>query len=69
MNEWKGGAPNLYDISGSAHWHNKADVGIVVHRLFKEMMNNPRSDIKDFTKKHTTQIGIDKVKTFAFYIT
>jgi twinkle protein len=24
--------PTLYDISGSAHWVNKADVGIVVHR-------------------------------------
>ncbi len=25
-------APTLYDISGSAHWVNKADIGIVVHR-------------------------------------
>lgn len=24
--------PSLYDISGSAHWANKADFGIVVHR-------------------------------------
>ena len=24
--------PTLYDISGSAHWRNKADNGIVVHR-------------------------------------
>jgi twinkle protein len=24
--------PTLYDISGSAHWYNKADQGIVVHR-------------------------------------
>ena len=24
--------PNLYDISGSAAFHNKADVGIIVHR-------------------------------------
>jgi twinkle protein len=24
--------PTLYDISGSANWVNKADVGIVVHR-------------------------------------
>ncbi|CAB4122709.1 Archaeal primase DnaG/twinkle, TOPRIM domain [uncultured Caudovirales phage] len=24
--------PTLYDISDSAHWYNKADVGIVVHR-------------------------------------
>lgn len=24
--------PNLYDISGSSHWYNKPDIGIVVHR-------------------------------------
>lgn len=24
--------PSLYDISGGAHWHNKADAGIVIHR-------------------------------------
>lgn len=25
-------APGLYDISGSAHWANKADYGVVIHR-------------------------------------
>ena len=25
-------APSLYDISGSANWANKADIGVVVHR-------------------------------------
>ena len=24
--------PTLYDISGSANWANKADLGVVVHR-------------------------------------
>jgi twinkle protein len=24
--------PTLYDISGSANWANKADIGLVVHR-------------------------------------
>jgi len=28
--------PNMYDISGAAHWNNMADVGLVVHRLFDE---------------------------------
>lgn len=28
--------PSLYDISDSAHWYNKADVGIVVHRKGEE---------------------------------
>jgi len=26
--------PSMYDISGSAHWHNMADVGLCVHRDF-----------------------------------
>ena len=26
--------PSLYDISGSAHFYNKADYGIIVHRQF-----------------------------------
>ncbi len=25
--------PSLYDISDSAHWHNKPDVGVIVHRV------------------------------------
>ena len=29
---WRGEPPNLYDISGSAHFINKADNGIVIHR-------------------------------------
>ncbi|KAL1205044.1 Twinkle-like protein, chloroplastic/mitochondrial [Cardamine amara subsp. amara] len=32
LQHWDGGAPNLYDISGSAHFINKCDNGIVVHR-------------------------------------
>jgi twinkle protein len=28
-------APTLYDISGSAHWVNKADLGVSVHRPFE----------------------------------
>lgn len=35
MNKGKEGAvlrPGLYDINGAAHWYNKADHGIVVHR-------------------------------------
>tara|TARA_B100001093_G_scaffold282572_1_gene269993 strand:+ start:17 stop:1285 length:1269 start_codon:yes stop_codon:yes gene_type:complete len=27
-------APSLYDVSGSAHWNNMCDVGLVVHRDF-----------------------------------
>ncbi|KAI8524659.1 hypothetical protein RHMOL_Rhmol13G0165100 [Rhododendron molle] len=32
MHHWVGAPPNLYDISGSAHFINKCDNGIVVHR-------------------------------------
>jgi twinkle protein len=32
LHNWNGGAPNMYDISGSAHFINKCDNGIVIHR-------------------------------------
>ncbi|XP_057972058.1 twinkle homolog protein, chloroplastic/mitochondrial isoform X2 [Malania oleifera] len=32
LQQWIGGPPNLYDISGSAHFINKCDNGIVIHR-------------------------------------
>lgn len=32
----KPAAPGLYDISGSAHWANKADYGAVIHRPNKD---------------------------------
>ncbi|KAK9706975.1 hypothetical protein RND81_07G164600 [Saponaria officinalis] len=32
LQNWTGDPPNLYDISGSAHFINKCDNGIVVHR-------------------------------------
>jgi hypothetical protein len=34
LRDWRGEPPNLYDISGSAHFINKADNGIVVHRMW-----------------------------------
>ncbi|XP_073009688.1 twinkle homolog protein, chloroplastic/mitochondrial [Typha latifolia] len=32
LQNWGGGPPNMYDISGSAHFINKCDNGIVIHR-------------------------------------
>ncbi|OWM77330.1 hypothetical protein CDL15_Pgr028967 [Punica granatum] len=32
LHNWIGNPPNLYDISGSAHFINKCDNGIVIHR-------------------------------------
>jgi hypothetical protein len=34
LRDWRGEPPNLYDISGSAHFINKADNGVVVHRVW-----------------------------------
>jgi len=49
MQNWTGGAPNLYDISGSAHFVNKADVGLVVHRVRDELaqQQNPGGQSND----------------------
>lgn len=32
LHQWTGGPPNMYDISGSAHFINKCDNGVVIHR-------------------------------------
>lgn len=44
--------PTLYDISDSAHWSNKADVGIVVHRESEE-----ETIIKVSKSRYHDQIG------------
>ena len=44
--------PTMYSISGSAHWVNKPDIGIIVHRLWNE----------DGTQQNTTEIHIKKVR-------
>lgn len=40
--------PSLWDISGSAHWRNRADVGIVVYRAD--------------TRRHDVEIDVQKVR-------
>ena len=45
--------PSLYDISDSAHWYNKTDVGIVVHRL-----DQTRSIIRVSKSRFHDQIGV-----------
>ena len=32
LRDWRGQPPTMYDISGSAHFINKADNGVVIHR-------------------------------------
>lgn len=46
----KYGAPSMYDISGGAHWRNKADNGICVHRSYEE------------DTKFNTEIFIQKIR-------
>jgi len=46
-------APTLYDIAGSAHWNNKADVGIIVHR--EDELN---TSIKVAKSRYHNQIGL-----------
>lgn len=47
---WRGEAPGLYDISGSAHFINKCDNGIVIHRNRDEKMG-PLDQVKVHVKK------------------
>lgn len=52
MSKDKPKAPGLYDISGSAHWANKADIGLVVHREFEE----------DGTRSNVATVHVTKVR-------
>lgn len=45
--------PNLYDISDSAHWHNKADVGIVIHRC-----DESKTIIRVAKSRYHQEIGV-----------
>ena len=53
IQNWTGAAPNLYDISGSAHFVNKADVGLVVHRVRDELaqQQNPGGQSNDKVRR------------------
>jgi twinkle protein len=44
--------PSLYDISDSAHWYNKADIGVVVHRK-----NDDETLIRIAKSRYHDQIG------------
>ncbi len=48
--------PGLYDISDSAHWANKADVGIVIWRG-EDRNGNPISKIRIAKSRYHDQIG------------
>jgi len=48
-------APGLYDISGSAAWANRCDVGLVIHR--PDMLTDPQSTIAVVKSRYFSQIG------------
>ena len=47
--------PGLYDISDSAHWSNKADMGIVVHR--EDLIASKETKIRVVKSRYHSQIG------------
>ena len=55
--------PNLYDIEGSAHWYNKADVGVIVHR------EGTRTKVKVAKSKYHDIIGTPGTREYVFYKT
>lgn len=57
-------AINLWSISGSAHWRNKADYGLVVHR--EDMTKNePTLDVQKIKQKNFGRVG--KVQLYYDY--
>ena len=50
--------PSLYDISGSANWANKADIGVVVHRDWREGSNAVEIYVKKVRFKSVGKTGV-----------
>ena len=48
-------APTLYDISGSAHFYNKTDFGIVVHR--NRVENTVEVIVQKVKFRHLGEVG------------
>ena len=65
LHNWKGEAPGLYDISGSAHFINKCDNGIVVHRNRDEKLGSLREvtiNVQKVRNKVAGSIGDPKLE-------
>ena len=56
LQQWRGDAPGLYDISGSAHFVNKADHGLVVHRNRDPAAENP-AEVQILVRKVRNKIA------------
>ncbi|WOL12250.1 hypothetical protein Cni_G21016 [Canna indica] len=58
LHNWDGNPPNMYDISGSAHFINKCDNGIVIHRMRDK---NAGPDM-NADRVHRVQVCVRKVR-------
>jgi twinkle protein len=69
MQDWQNRPPNLYDISGSAHFINKADNGLVVHRdwdggsadvqvLVRKVRNKAAGKVGDCVLQYDRSAGV-----------
>jgi twinkle protein len=54
--------PTLSDVSGSAHWWNKADFGVVVHREQTEGNNDVQIHVQKVRFKHMGKQGMAILK-------
>jgi twinkle protein len=50
--------PTLYDISGSAHWTNKADIGFVVWRDTADVTTPVQVHVKKVRLKRVGKTGV-----------
>lgn len=54
-------APTLYDISGSAHWRNKADDGITIHRDHVEGSKEVEIHVGKIRFKEVGRVGVTRL--------
>jgi twinkle protein len=54
--------PGMYDISGSAHWRNKADFGIAVWRNVMDEMAKVEVHIQKSRHKHLGRVGMVELR-------
>ncbi len=57
MAAWRGEAPGLYDISGSAHFVNKCDNGLVVHRVRTESKEYEVGQVRIIVQKVRNKVA------------
>jgi twinkle protein len=57
LHQYKGDPPGLYDISGSAHFMNKADAGLVVHRNNQEEEGGRSDVVNVYVRKMRNKIA------------